>query len=99
MLNAMNAISDESSLLTMPPFLNPYLIVAIFASISIHCVILYIPFFNDVFGIMPLDYAEWKLVMYFSVPVILVDEIIKVFVRIFVSSKSGHSIEHKHKLE
>lgn len=96
MLNALNAISDESSLLTIHPFLNPYLIVAIIGSISIHCIILYIPFFNEVFGIMPLDLKEWILVMYFSVPVVIIDEIIKFFVRNLLSNKNLKAIEHKH---
>ena len=69
MLNAMNAISDESSLLKMHPFKNLWLILAIFFSISLHCMILYIPFFNRIFGIAPLDLNEWILVMIFSMPV------------------------------
>jgi len=46
MLNALNAISEDNSLLVMPPWINPYLILAIIASISIHNIILYVPFFN-----------------------------------------------------
>jgi len=95
MLNALNAISDESSIFQVTPFQNLYLIAAIFASIAIHCVILYIPFFNEIFGIMPLDLKEWILVLYFSVPVVLLDEIIKVFVRNFVSTNTTHAIKHE----
>jgi len=82
MFNAMNAISDESSLLTMSVFLNPWLLVAVGMSMSLHFVILYIPFFANIFGMMPLDLKEWMLVIAFSFPVIIVDEIIKVFVRL-----------------
>jgi Ca2+-transporting ATPase len=46
MLNALNALSEDNSLFVMPPWVNPYLILAIFASITIHNVILYVPFFN-----------------------------------------------------
>jgi Ca2+-transporting ATPase len=46
MLNALNALSEDNSLLVMPPWINPYLILAIIASISIHNIILYVPFFN-----------------------------------------------------
>lgn len=98
MFNAMNAISDESSLLTVTIFENPYLIVAIFCSITTHCMILYVPFFNDVFGIMPLDLSEWTLVIIFSFPVVLIDECIKFVVRNCVSKRWTHSIEHKQKL-
>ena len=81
MFNACNAISDESSLLTMPPFKNMWLILAIFCSMTIHCLILYIPFFNRIFGIVPLDLSEWILVIIFSFPVVLLDELIKLYVR------------------
>lgn len=97
MFNALNAISDESSLLQMTPLANPYLIVAILGSISVHCIILYVPFFNEVFGIMPLDLKEWYLVILFSAPVVLIDEIIKLFVRNFLATNDKHAIEHKKK--
>lgn len=92
MFNALNAISDEQSLLVIPPTKNLYLLVAIAASISIHCMILYVPFFNDIFGISPLDMREWILVMYFSVPVVIIDEIIKFFCRVFLSNKKATRI-------
>jgi len=99
MFNACNAISDESSLLTMPITTNPWLILAIFSSIFTHCVILYIPFFNQVFGIMPLDFNEWCLVLVFSFPVIIIDEAIKFFCRNFTSSNKAHVVTNKSKSE
>jgi P-type Ca2+ transporter type 2C len=92
MFNAMNAISDEQSLLVMPPSKNLYLVVAIFASVAVHCMILYVPFFNDVFGISPLDSSEWILVIFFSFPVILLDELIKLCCRLFLSSTKAKEI-------
>mmetsp|Transcript_35606 Transcript_35606/g.34631 ORF Transcript_35606/g.34631 Transcript_35606/m.34631 type:complete len:113 (-) Transcript_35606:58-396(-) len=82
MLNALNALSEDNSLVTMPPWNNPFLILAIIGSILCHMVILYIPFFNTVFGIAPLNKKEWLMVMVFSVPVILIDEVLKFFGRI-----------------
>jgi len=93
MLNALNAISDESSIFVVSPFQNFYLIAAIFGSITIHCLILYIPFFNDIFGIMPLDISEWLLVLAFSVPVVILDEFIKFVVRNILSSNNSHAIK------
>jgi len=92
MFNAMNAISDESSLLTMPPTRNKWLIVAIISSVLSHFMILYVPFFNKVFSIMPLDLSEWTLVIIFSFPVILVDEVIKLYVR-YTSGKKREKLE------
>jgi Ca2+-transporting ATPase len=98
MLNAMNAISDESSLFTMPVWLNPWLIVAILFSMALHMVILYIPIMNQIFGIMPLDFSEWMLVIVWSVPVILLDEFMKIFVRMFRQSSQLEELNTK-KLE
>jgi len=81
MLNALNAISEDNSLLTMTPFVNPYLILAIFGSISLHYMIVYVPFFNKIFSITNLDMHEWIMVFAFSFPVIIVDEILKFFGR------------------
>ena len=82
MLNALNALSEDNSLLVMPPWINPYLILAIVGSIISHCFILYVPFLAQIFGIVPLNFKEWILVFAFSSPVILVDEILKFFGRI-----------------
>jgi Ca2+-transporting ATPase len=55
MLNALNALSEDNSLFVMPPWINPWLILAILSSILSHCIILYIPFLNTVFGTLPLN--------------------------------------------
>jgi Ca2+-transporting ATPase len=82
MLNALNALSEDNSLLVIHPFVNKWLIVAIFASIGSHMFILSVPLMNQIFGILPLNAQEWTLVMAFSVPVILIDEVLKFFGRI-----------------
>lgn len=81
MFNALNALSEDNSLLQMPPWINPWLLVAISSSMILHCMILYVPFFNNVFGIQPLNQQEWLLVIAFSVPVTLIDEVLKVISR------------------
>jgi len=54
MLNAMNALSEDNSLLVIPPWVNPWLLLAIVASIGSHLFILYVPVMNSIFGISPL---------------------------------------------
>ena len=61
----------------MPPWANPWLLVAMAFSIGMHMVILYIPAMASVFSIVPLTYNDWVLVMAFSTPVILIDEVLK----------------------
>ena len=81
MFNALNALSEDGSLIHMPPWVNPWLLLAIASSMVLHCVILYLPFFNAIFGILPLTCTEWVLVLVFSAPVTLIDEVLKIFSR------------------
>jgi Ca2+-transporting ATPase len=54
MLNALNALSEDNSLLVIPPWVNLWLILAIIASIGSHMFILSVPVMNQIFGITPL---------------------------------------------
>ena len=81
MFNALNALSEDGSLLSMPPWVNPYLLVAISFSLGVHALILYVPFLSGVFGVVPLSLEEWQLVIALSAPVIAIDEVLKFFGR------------------
>lgn len=85
LLNALNSVSEDQSMLAMAPWQNMYLIGADLLSLSLHFVILYIPFFAKIFQLEPLDMLEWEWVMYLSVPVILIDEVLKLLSRVFPS--------------
>ena len=41
----------------------------------LHCMILYIPMFNPIFSIAPLTMNDWILVLAFSAPIIVIDEV------------------------
>lgn len=77
MFNSLNALSEDGSLLTMPPWVNPWLLLAMSVSFGLHFLILYVPFLAQVFGIVPLSFNEWLLVLAVAFPVILIDEILK----------------------
>lgn len=83
MLNACNALSENESLLTLPVWTNPYLVLAIAGSMIGHCIILYTPFLADLFQVVPLSWAEWKTVLALSLPVIPIDEALKWATRTF----------------
>merc|ERR1712187_373595 len=77
MLNAFNALSEDGSLVQMPPWANPYLIIAAAFSVLVHVVILYVPVLIKIFGVCPLTLHDWILVIAFSMPVVLIDELLK----------------------
>jgi len=81
MLNALNALSEDNSLLVMRPWINPYLIAAMFVSFALHFMILHVDWMAELFSIVPLDYNEWLLVLLWSFPVILIDEVLKAWGR------------------
>ena len=85
MFNALNALSEDGSLLTMPPWCNPYLMAAMALSFGLHFLILYVPMLASVFSIVPLTLNEWLLVLLFSTPVVLIDEVLKFVGRTFVN--------------
>lgn len=69
MLNAMNALSSSSSLLAMPLWKNMMLVYAIALSMALHFAILYTPGLQTLFQILPLNWTEWKAVLFISAPV------------------------------
>lgn len=88
MFNALNALSEQNSLLIVPPWVNRWLILAIAVSMGLHITILYTPWLADAFGVVPLSYNEWLLVLLFSFPVIPLDELLKLIGHIFLKPRS-----------
>jgi Ca2+ transporting ATPase len=82
MLNALNSLSENESLLVLTPLSNPFIILAIALSIVLHLGILYIPFFARIFSVTPLTRGEWLAVLGFSIPVVLLDEFLKLIARL-----------------
>jgi len=81
MFNALNALSEEKSLLTTGLFGNPILIVAIICAFSLHLMIVNVPFFTHIFGTTVLSKNDWILCVGIAAPVILLDEFVKIFAR------------------
>jgi len=81
MLNAMNSLSENQSLVVMPPWTNIWLMSSIALSMTLHFVILYVEILATVFQTTPLNVEEWMAVMKFSLPVILIDECLKFVAR------------------
>lgn len=84
MFNALNALSEDCSLLVVHPLVNPYLLMAMALSFALHFVILYVPFLAGIFQIVPLTWNDWIVVFVFSFPVILIEEGLKFVGRRFL---------------
>ncbi|KAJ7685013.1 Ca-transporting ATPase [Mycena polygramma] len=88
MFNAINSLSENESLLVLPVWKNPFLVAAVALSMALHFMILYVPFFTALFAITPLNWVEWKAVLYLSAPVIIIDEILKFISATFINPAS-----------
>lgn len=61
MFNALNSLSENNSIFVVPPSRNVWLLTAIFSSVLLHCIIMYVPFFANMLGIVPLGVSEKQL--------------------------------------
>jgi Ca2+ transporting ATPase len=87
MCNAVNSLSENQSLIVMPPWINLFLMGAMVLSFSLHFLILYVDFLSVVFQITPLTVDQWITVLKFSFPVILLDELLKFVARNYTDGK------------
>ncbi|EDN07662.1 sarcoplasmic/endoplasmic reticulum calcium ATPase [Histoplasma capsulatum] len=88
MLNAINSLSASESLLTFPLWNNMMLVYAVALSMALHFAILYVPFLQGLFSILPLDRKEWVAVLAFSAPVVVIDEVLKFLDRRFYNARA-----------
>ncbi|KAH9755828.1 calcium-transporting ATPase 3 endoplasmic reticulum-type [Citrus sinensis] len=81
MFNALNNLSENQSLLVIPPWSNLWLVASIILTMFLHILILYVPPLSVLFSVTPLSWADWTAVFYLSFPVIIIDEVLKFFSR------------------
>ncbi|XP_074920766.1 sarcoplasmic/endoplasmic reticulum calcium ATPase 1 [Chelonoidis abingdonii] len=86
MCNALNSLSENQSLVRMPPWVNIWLLSSICLSMSLHFVILYIDPLPMIFKLTPLDLTHWLMVLKISFPVILLDEVLKFIARDYLEA-------------
>ncbi|XP_041749408.1 sarcoplasmic/endoplasmic reticulum calcium ATPase 1-like isoform X3 [Coregonus clupeaformis] len=77
MFNSLNSLSENQSLIRMPPWVNFWLLGAIVLSMSLHFLILYVEPLPLIFQVTPLTWCQWIVVLKISIPVILLDELLK----------------------
>ncbi|EMP37093.1 Sarcoplasmic/endoplasmic reticulum calcium ATPase 2 [Chelonia mydas] len=90
MCNALNSLSENQSLMRMPPWENIWLVGSICLSMSLHFLILYVEPLPLIFQITPLNVTQWLMVLKISVPVILLDETLKFAARNYLEPELGN---------
>ncbi|XP_069840484.1 sarcoplasmic/endoplasmic reticulum calcium ATPase 1 isoform X2 [Dendropsophus ebraccatus] len=86
MCNALNSLSENQSLVRMPPWVNIWLLGSICLSMSLHFLILYVDPLPMIFKLTPLDLTKWLVVLKISFPVILLDELLKFVARNYLEA-------------
>lgn len=91
MFNALNALSENQSLLTLTPRSNKWLVGAIALSVALHCLVLYVPWLAACFSVTPLGYREWRAALCLSFGVVPLDEALKALTR-FQTRSGGRRV-------
>uniref|UniRef100_A0A673JXL5 Calcium-transporting ATPase n=1 Tax=Sinocyclocheilus rhinocerous TaxID=307959 RepID=A0A673JXL5_9TELE len=81
MCNALNSLSENQSLVRMPPWSNLWLVGAMSLSMSLHFMIIYVDPLPMIFKLTHLNVTQWIVVLKLSFPVILIDELLKFVAR------------------
>uniref|UniRef100_A0A674MEL5 Calcium-transporting ATPase n=1 Tax=Takifugu rubripes TaxID=31033 RepID=A0A674MEL5_TAKRU len=81
MCNALNSLSENQSLVRMPPWSNFWLLAAMSLSMSLHFLIIYVDPLPMIFKLTHLNVEQWMMVLKLSLPVIGIDEVLKFVAR------------------
>uniref|UniRef100_A0A673JXJ4 Calcium-transporting ATPase n=1 Tax=Sinocyclocheilus rhinocerous TaxID=307959 RepID=A0A673JXJ4_9TELE len=89
MCNALNSLSENQSLVRMPPWSNLWLVGAMSLSMSLHFMIIYVDPLPMIFKLTHLNVTQWIVVLKLSFPVILIDELLKFVARNYLERGPG----------
>eukprot|EP00571_Detonula_confervacea_P008690 CAMPEP_0172320496 /NCGR_PEP_ID=MMETSP1058-20130122/40680_1 /TAXON_ID=83371 /ORGANISM="Detonula confervacea, Strain CCMP 353" /LENGTH=1609 /DNA_ID=CAMNT_0013035775 /DNA_START=220 /DNA_END=5050 /DNA_ORIENTATION=- len=82
LFKALSAVSVDSSLLTVGPNKNPWLIGGVALPFLLHIAVVYsaklgFPGLAKSFGLAPLSLHDWKIALKWSAPILIVEEVLK----------------------
>uniref|UniRef100_A0A671T1W1 P-type Ca(2+) transporter n=1 Tax=Sinocyclocheilus anshuiensis TaxID=1608454 RepID=A0A671T1W1_9TELE len=80
-------LSENQSLVRMPPWSNLWLVGAMSLSMSLHFMIIYVDPLPMIFKLTHLNVTQWIVVLKLSFPVILIDELLKFVARNYLERK------------
>jgi Ca2+-transporting ATPase len=78
LFNVLNLQSEEESFFKTL-FLNKWLVGAVIVSLALQFVIIYVPFFNSVFGTVPLSLKDWLAATAVSASILVFGELVKLY--------------------
>ncbi len=78
-LNGINCRSEKKSIFKMPFLSNKYLISGLVIAFFLHLSILYIPFFQNIFSVVPLSIGDWIKIAIVGSTILWAEEIRKFF--------------------
>lgn len=78
MLKALSAVSLDASMFKLPFWRNRWLLLGVTIPSILHLLLLHTPMLASVFGLSVLTRREWMMVLKFSLPILLLEEILKV---------------------
>jgi Ca2+-transporting ATPase len=79
-------------MITIPPWKNKWLLLGVIIPFAIHLLILYTPMLSNIFCLSPLSWKEWKVVLKFSSPILIVEEILKSIGRYLAMNKNKEAL-------
>ena len=77
LLKALCSVSIDSSIFTVGPQKNPWLLLGVTIPFALNLAIIYTPELEQSFGLAPLDGSDWLKVLAWSLPIVLIDEALK----------------------
>ncbi|WP_346915649.1 cation-translocating P-type ATPase [Clostridium sp.] len=81
LIHSLNMRSSDKSIFKIGLFSNMYLIYAMLVGISLQMAVIYIPPIAKMFNVIPLTLADWGLVIILSLIPLVINEIIKLFIK------------------
>jgi Ca2+-transporting ATPase len=87
LFKALSAVSVNSSIFTVGPNQNPWLIAGVALPFALHLAVVYsaelgFPGLAKSFGLVPLSLHDWEIALKWAAPILIVEEILKFFGRV-----------------
>ena len=84
LIRAYTARSERYPILKIGLFNNRWMNVAVLSSLALLMLIIYVPFFNNIFDTLPLAWEEWRLIL----PLLLIPSIAAELVKMYMSRRA-----------